>query len=73
MIERAKKTWSRFLEGYALTPVEKRDYDECMDENRDNVEAIRGGYSAASRKWRTPEIPDFLERIRRGIKHLSNR
>jgi len=70
MIENFKKAVHRFSEGFDLTPDEQREFDTCERKNRENDETIMGGYSVGSRKYRTPEIPDLLERIRRGFQNV---
>jgi len=64
---------SRFKEGFAYTSEEQQEFDDCERENRDNVEAIMGGYSAANRRFRKPEVPDFMDRVRRGIRQAIDR
>lgn len=73
MVENMKKAWGRFLEGYSLTPQEQLELDDCTRKNRDNVEAIMGGYSAANRKFQNPDIPSLIDRVLRGVDKVFER
>ena len=60
-------TLSRFKEGFAYTPEEQKEIERCDRICVESLEAIQGGYSVASRRFPNPEVPDLLDRVRRGL------
>ena len=74
MIETMRDALGRFSEGFSLTRSELHRVKEAERINCDNDLAILGGYSVASRVYKSAEIPGLLSRIRRGLENvlLSN-
>lgn len=62
----------RFSEGFSLTDRERKALEEAQRKNTENDEAILHGYSVASRKVVVPEIPGFIDRVRRGLSKALN-
>ena len=63
-----EKVWGRFKAGFGLTEDEQKESENAEHINRENDEAIEGGYSVSSRIYLSPEIPGLFGRIRRGLK-----
>jgi hypothetical protein len=73
MVNEIEKACERFCEGFLLSEGEQRELEKAILINRENDEAVLGGYSVSSRIYRTPKIPGILERVRRGLGALLNR
>jgi hypothetical protein len=73
MPESIRHLWDQFKGGFSLTPSEIIEANQAERINRENDEAIQGGYSISSRHYRTPEIPDLVDRLRRGFQAVFDR
>ena len=67
MVKAIVHAWEQFKEGASLTLEERLEVEQTQRTNRENDEAILGGYSVSPRIYRTPKIPGILERVRRGL------
>jgi hypothetical protein len=70
MVESIFHAWEQFKEGVSLTSSEIVESNQAERTNRENDEAIEGGYSVSPRIYRTAEIPSLLDRLRRGFRNV---
>ncbi len=70
MANSISRAWERFREGFALTSSEIIESNQAARHNLQNDEAIKEGYSASSRVYQYPEIPDLIDRLRRGFQNV---